>query len=354
MIVMQSVERESMRYKLLGKSGLRVSELCLGTMTFGETWGWGASQAVSRQMFDRFAGAGGNFIDTSVNYTDGTSETLLGEFLKDAGRERFVIATKYSLTRPDSADPNSGGNSRKNMVQSVERSLKRLQTDYIDLYYLHAWDYMTPIEEVMRGLDDLVRVGKVVYIGVSDSPAWVVSAANMLAELRGWARFVGLQVPYSLADRAIERELTPMAKAWDMAVLPWGLLEGGLLTGKFLTKTDTPTRINPADMQMSERVTKIVLEVQQVAQETGRTMSQVAINWVRQQQQALMIPILGARTDAQLQDNLAVLDWQLNEEQLKRLDTVSKIDLGFPHNFLPGNEYLFGATFATIDNHRQL
>src|SRR5215216_5483493 len=186
-----------MRYKLLGKSGLRVSELALGTMTFGEAWGWGAPPEECRKMVDRFAEAGGNFIDTSVNYTDGEAETILGDLLQ-SNRDYFVVATKYTLTKPTSTDPNSGGNSRKNMMQSVERSLKRLRTDHIDLYYLHVWDSMTPVEEVLRGLDDLVRMGKVNYIAISDSPAYIAAEANAIAELRGWSRFVGIQVPYSL------------------------------------------------------------------------------------------------------------------------------------------------------------
>ncbi len=232
-----------MRYKLLGRSGLRVSELALGTMTFGETWGWGASKDEAKKQFDLFAEAGGNYIDTSVNYTDGTSEEFLGEFLQ-ADRDYFVVATKYTLTKPDSTNPNSGGNSRKNMRQSVERSLKRLKTDYIDLLYLHAWDYMTPVEEVARGLDDLVRAGKVNYVAFSDSPAYIVAEANTRAELMGWSRFIGLQVPYSLLDRAVERDLLPMARHWDMAVMPWGLLEAGILTGKFLNKPAEATRLN--------------------------------------------------------------------------------------------------------------
>ncbi len=342
-----------MRYQLLGRSGLRVSELCLGTMTFGETWGWGASKDESRKQFDLFAEMGGNFIDTSVNYTDGTAETFLGEFLKDAGRERFVVATKYTLTKPDSTDPNSGGNSRKNMRQSVERSLKRLQTDYIDLYYLHMWDYLTPVEEVMRGLDDLVSAGKVLYVGISDSPAYIVSAANMLAELRGWARFVGLQVPYSLLDRAVERDLIPMATFWDMAVLPWGLVEAGILTGKFLKDGSDPTRIDRAGLKLSDKSLAVVKDVVKIGEEAGRPASQVAINWVRQQRKAQMIPILGARTAAQLTDNLACLEWTLAEEQMRRLDELSRIDLGFPHGFLDGNRNIFGATFDKIDNPRR-
>lgn len=342
-----------MRYQLLGRSGLRVSELCLGTMTFGETWGWGASKEVSRQQFERFAEAGGNFIDTSVNYTDGTSEQFLGEFLKDAGRDQFVVATKYTLTKPDATDPNSGGNSRKNMRQSVERSLRRLQTDYIDLYYLHMWDYFTPVEEVVRGLDDLVRAGKVLYVAFSDTPAYIVAEANTLADVRGWSRFVGLQLPYSLLDRAIERELLPMARHWEMAVMPWGLLEAGILTGKFLNKPEAATRLNPDDVKLGDKARAVVLEVQQIAAECGRSMAQVAINWVRQQRdKGQMIPILGARTTEQLADNLAVIEWELMPDQLARLDAASQIDLGFPHGFLDGNRYIFGATYDRIDGRR--
>ncbi|MBZ0281755.1 MAG: aldo/keto reductase [Anaerolineae bacterium] len=341
-----------MRYKLLGRSGLRVSELCLGTMTFGETWGWGASKEESQKQFDLFAEAGGNFIDTSINYTDGTSETFLGDFLK-ADRDHFVIATKYTLTKPDSTDPNSGGNSRKNMMKSVERSLKRLQTDHIDLYYLHMWDYMTPVEEVVRGLDDLVRAGKINYVAFSDTPAYIVAEANTMAALRGWSPFLGLQIPYSLLDRAVERDLLPMARHWDMAVLPWGLLEAGILTGKFLDKPETATRLNPDNVKLSEKSTAVVREVQKIAGETGRSMAQVAINWVRQRPGSQMIPILGARTVEQLKDNMACIEWQLSDEQWKRLDDLSKIDLGFPHGFLDGNRYVYGTTFDKIDNHRK-
>lgn len=340
-----------MRYKLLGHSGLRVSELCLGTMTFGETWGWGASKAESQKMFDLFASAGGNFIDTSVNYTDGTSEEFLGDFLK-ADRDHFVIATKYTLTKPDNTDPNGGGNSRKNMMKSVERSLKRLQTDHIDVYYLHMWDYMTPVEEVVRGLDDLVRQGKVSYVAFSDTPDYIVAEANTRAELMGWSRFIGMQVPYSLLDRAVERSILPMARHWDMAVLPWGVLEAGILTGKFLAKVEDATRIDQEKLTLGEKSLKIVNEVKRIAEETGKPISQVAINWVRQQPKAQMIPILGARSARQLEDNLAAIDWKLTDEQWKCLDEVSAIDLGFPHGFLDGNRYIYGATHDLIDNHR--
>ncbi len=340
-----------MRYKLLGKSGLRVSELCLGTMTFGEDWGWGASKEESRKQFDAFAEADGNFIDTSVNYTNGTSETFLGEFTK-ADRDHFVIATKYTLTAADQSDPNQGGNSRKNMRHSVERSLKRLQTDYIDLLYLHMWDFMTPVEEVLRGLDDLVRQGKVNYIAISDTPAWIVAEANARAEMMGWSRFVGLQIPYSLRRREVERAELPMAKHWDMAVMPFGLLGSGTLTGKYTAGNTDPKRIDIEELP--EDLQALVEVVQGVASEVGRSTAQVAINWVRQQQhRALIIPILGARNVAQLEDNMACLEWELSEEHLNRLEEASKIEYGFPLGWLSGaTPYIFGSTLNQIDTHR--
>jgi aryl-alcohol dehydrogenase-like predicted oxidoreductase len=318
-------------------------------MTFGQDWGWGASKEESQKQFDLFLEAGGNFIDTSINYTNGSSETILGELIP-SNRDSLVIATKYTLSRQWD-DPNGGGNSRKNMAISLETSLKRLKTDYIDLYWLHMWDYMTPIEEVMRGLDDMVRAGKVLYVGVSDTPAWVVARANMLAELRGWSPFVALQVPYSLADRAVERELLPMAKSLELAITPWGLLEAGILTGKYRTGSTEPKR--QEDAKISERVQRIVDTVCEVAEEVGRSPAQVAINWIRQRPYGIMIPILGARTAAQLKDNLAVLEWELTPEQVQQLDEVSKIELGFPHGFLDGNRFIFGKTFDRIDNHRR-
>ncbi len=341
-----------MRYKLLGKSGLRVSELALGTMTFGEAWGWGASPEECKRMFDRYAEAGGNYIDTSVNYTDGEAETIVGDLIS-ADRDHFVVATKYTLTRRDSTDPNSGGNSRKNMRQSVERSLKRLKTDVIDLLYLHVWDYTTPVEEVLRGMDDLVRMGKVNYIAISDSPAFIVAEANTRSELRGWSRFVGLQLRYSLANREIERELLPLARHWDMAVMPFSLLGAGVLTGKYTEDTNQPTRFNREQMQIQERTHRIIDAVREAAEAAGRSRAQVAINWVRQQQQkALMIPIIGARTLAQLEDNLGALDWELSDDQLQRLDDASQIELGFPYDWR-GNPYVFGKTFDQIDNHHR-
>ncbi len=349
-----------MRYKLLGKSGLRVSELCLGTMTFGEDWGWGASQDESRRIFDTFVEAGGNFIDTANGYTDGSSEKIVGEFIAE-DRERFVVATKYSfpLRMNDSKhDPNGSGNHRKNLVQSLEGSLKRLNTDYIDLFWLHAWDFTTPVEEVMRSLDDMVRQGKVLYVGISDAPAWIISQANTIAQYQGWTPFVALQVEYSLIQRTPERDLLPMAKALDLAVTPWSPLGGGVLTGKYNKPPqagDEQGRLaNAALGSISERSLAIADVVTQIAAEIGRTPSQVAIAWLRAQS-GIVIPIIGARKLSQFQDNLASLDVNLSPEHLQRLNEVSQIELGFPHDFLRNDtirDRLFGGTFSVIDNHR--
>lgn len=326
-----------MRYRLLGRSGLRVSELSLGAMTFGEDWGWGAAKEECRRMLELYVEAGGNFIDTANNYTNGTSESFVGE-LCAAERDRYVIATKYTLSnRP--GDPNAGGNGRKNLVQSVEGSLRRLRTDRIDLLWLHAWDYLTPVDEVMRSLDDLVRAGKVLYLGISDTPAWIVARANTLAELRGWTRFSALQIQYSLVDRTPERELLPMAEALELTVTPWGALAGGVLSGKYNTARPKPGEARLADGPMSaayvnERNLAIAAAVGEVARQVDRSPSQVALAWVRQQLGGTMVPILGARTLAQLKDNLGSLELTLPEDALARLDAASRIELGFPHDFL--------------------
>jgi aryl-alcohol dehydrogenase-like predicted oxidoreductase len=338
-----------MRYKLLGRSGLRVSEVALGTMTFGETWGWGASKDESRRIFEAFLDAGGNFVDTSSNYTDGEAETILGELIQPE-RDRLVIGTKYTLTARRN-DPNAGGNHRKNMVQTLEGSLRRLGTDCVDLLWLHMWDGMTPVEEVVRALDDLVSAGKVLYVGFSDTPAWVVSQAVTLADLRGWARPVAIQAPYSLADRDVERELLPMARSLELAFTPWGMLEGGALTGKYLEESEGPRRYGGA----GERVNELAREVLAVADEIGATPSQVAIAWVRAQPW-LTIPIVGARSETQLRENLGVLDLELREEHGERLSAVSGFDVGFPRSFLESDHVrglIFGDTFDAIDDHRQ-
>jgi aryl-alcohol dehydrogenase-like predicted oxidoreductase len=342
-----------MRYRLLGRSGLRVSELCLGTMTFGEDWGWGADKATSRLIFEQFAAAGGNFIDTSNNYTNGSSERFVGEFVKPA-RDRYVVATKYTLrlTTGDANDPNLGGNSRKSMIRSVEGSLKRLDTDYIDLLYLHMWDFTTPIEEILQAVNQLILAGKVLYFAFSDTPAWVVAYAIAKAEDYGLPRPIAFQAPYSLAGRAIERAEIPMARIHDLAILAWGLLEGGVLTGKYSQPGDEPRRedqVSDTDRAAGEAVRKL-------ADRIGRTPAQVAINWVRQQP-GNVIPILGCRSAAQIQDNLGCLDFQLTGEQIASLNTIANFNLDFPYSFLHSDNVrnlIFGTTFAQLDSHRPL
>jgi len=340
-----------MRYKLLGHSGLRVSELCLGTMTFGDEWGWGASPKESRRIFETFAAAGGNFIDTADLYTNGTSEKLVGEMVA-GDRERFVLATKYTNSNPGT-DPNAAGNHRKNMRQSLEASLRRMKVDYVDIYWLHAWDFTTPVEEIMRAFDDMVRAGKVLYIGVSDTPAWIVSRANTLSELRGWSRFIALQVEYSLVERTSERELLPMARALGLDITAWSPLGSGLLTGKY-TRSDAgggDRRLDKAAFkEINDDNYSIAREVDRVANEIGCLPAQVALNWVRQQ--ARVIPIIGARTAKQVQQNLACLAFRLNADQMERLNKISQIELGFPHDFLNSEVprgFLYGGMADKID-----
>src|SRR5580704_17299023 len=279
---------QNMNYQLLGRSGLRVSDLCLGTMTFGEDWGWGTAKDEARKIYDAYREAGGNFIDTANVYTQGSSERFVGEFMS-GHREEIVVATKYTNAMPG-RDANAGGNQRKNMVQAVEASLKRLGTDYIDLYWLHIWDRMTPAEEVMRAFDDLVRAGKVLYIGISDAPAWVVSKSNTIAELRGWTRYVGLQIEYSLLERTVERELIPMAKDQEMTVLAWSPLRDGLLTGKYLPENqkDSSGEAARLDTEMMKSLAtiddsglKTVRATVALAKDLGVTPAQVALAWLR-------------------------------------------------------------------------
>jgi len=324
-----------MNYRLFGKSGLRVSEISLGTMTFGEDWGWGSSKDEARKIYDAYRDAGGNFIDTANLYTNGTSETFLGEFMRDH-RQSVVLATKYSNAAPG-GDANAAGNHRKSMVQAVEASLRRLETDYIDLYWLHIWDQLTPVEEVMRAFDDLVSQGKVLYTGVSDAPAWWVAQANTLAELRGWTPFIGLQIEYSLLERTVERELIPMAKAFNLGLVAWSPLAGGLLSGKYHSGADKDARYTTDMMSNSfkrsgEGPDRVVAALQKVSQQVGRSAAQVALAWLRNRA-IPVIPIIGARRIAQLQDNLASLEVNLTPEQLGTLNDASAIELGFPGDF---------------------
>jgi aryl-alcohol dehydrogenase-like predicted oxidoreductase len=330
-----------MRYRLLGNSGLRVSEAALGTMTFGDDWGWGAAKDESRKVYDAFREVGGNFVDTANLYTNGTSESFLGEFMQ-GHRHSVVMATKYTNAVPGT-DPNAAGNHRKSMMQAVEASLKRLGTDYIDLYWVHVWDQITPLEEVMRGLDDLVRQGKVLYVGISDAPAWWIAQANTLAHLRGWSPFIGLQIEYSLIERTVERELIPMAKALNLGLTAWAPLSNGVLTGKYHGHRSSDQSGEAGRMSNDmlkefmpeqQRTDRVVAAVKTVSDEVGRSMAQVALAWLRYRP-VPVIPIIGARKLSQLQDNLASFDLTLSADQLKTLDEASRIELGFPHDLYP-------------------
>jgi aryl-alcohol dehydrogenase-like predicted oxidoreductase len=307
-------------------------------MTFGTEWGWGADREESRRIFDSYLEAGGNFVDTADFYTNGTSESWLGEFTRGR-RDSLVLATKYTMcTTP--GDPNAGGSHRKNLVQSLEASLKRLATDRVDLLWVHAWDSTVPIEEVMRALDDAVRAGKVLYVGVSNPPAWVASRANTMAELRGWSPFVGMQVQYSLLERSIEREILPLCRETGLGVTPWSPLGGGILTGKYarvdagskdeldqsLRKESNQKRVNPRSLA-------IVAALAAAATELGRSAAQVAVRWLTQKPGVASV-ILGARTKRQLDDNLQAATFELPGELMARLDDVSKIELGYPYDYL--------------------
>ena len=342
-----------MKYKLLGSSGLRVSELNLGTMTFGEDWGWGSSKEVAKKVFQKYTDAGGNFIDTACNYTDGTSEKFVGEFV-EGDRDRYVIATKYTLhDHRWKKDPNAGGNHRKNLLRTVKQSLKRLRTEYIDLLYLHMWDYTTPIQEVMRTLDDLITTSKVHYAGISDTPAWIVSRANTMAEIRGWNPFVAFQFPYNLSFRDPEREIIPMCKKLDLAMTAWAPLGAGLYTGKYTRENQTPGRLTKKKWGAPpEDRLKIAREVDKIADEIGCSSANVALNWVRKQDHRL-IPIFGVTSLEQLEDNLQCLDFEITEEHCKRLAELVDFKFGFPKGFLMGNKDLYhGETYSLLENHR--
>jgi aryl-alcohol dehydrogenase-like predicted oxidoreductase len=322
----------TLRHVMFGRSGLRVSELCLGAMLFGDARQFGASPEESRSIFDAFASAGGTFIDTADHYADGESERLLGRFLA-ADRDHFVVSTKWSVSR--SGGLQKSGNSRRNMMRAVEGSLRRLATDHIDIYSLHVWDFATPCEEIMRGLDDLVRSGKVHYVAVSDTPAWEISRANMLADLRGWSAFAGIQIEYNLTARTPERDLIPMAIELGLAITAWSPLAGGVLSGKYGSAQGRSEAGRWSGADVPQRTLDIAQEVSRVAERLGVTASQVALSWLRRQTVAVpIIPIIGARTRAQLEGNLQSAAVHLDDQALRQLDQVSQIELGFPHDFL--------------------
>lgn len=303
-----------MRYRLFGQTGLRVSEILLGTMAFDD-------EDELRRVVDAYADAGGNVLDTASSYGEG--EALLGKILDR--RDRFVLSTKYTMTR-DQADPNAAGNHRKNLTASLERGLRRLNTDYVDIYWAHIWDRHTPLEETMRALDDAVRAGKILYVGISDAPAWVVAHANTLARWRGWTPFAGLQVPYNLLQRDAERELLPMAEAFGMSVTAWAPLAQGKLSG-----SSSPRRFDPAELTDRERA--VGQAVRKVAGELGVSPAQVALAWTRARSD-VVLPLVGVRDVAQLEDNLGALDLVLPSTSVEELEAATEFTPGFPSDFI--------------------
>jgi aryl-alcohol dehydrogenase-like predicted oxidoreductase len=326
------------QYVTLGRSGLRVSPFCLGAMTFGEDLGWGSSVEESQRIIDRFIELGGNFIDTANFYTKSHSEKIIGDHIgrESARRERLVIATKFSGNLYP-GDPNGGGSGRKSIISQCENSLRRLQTDYIDLYWLHNWDVHTPIEETMAALEDLVRAGKVRYLGVSDTPAWKVVEANMLARFRGWSSFIGLQIEYSLLERTVETDLVPMALEFGIGITPWSPLKSGALSGKYTRhnagqiKADRGFFLDPF---LTDKTYAVVDELELIAKAHDSTAARVALAWV-QSRPGVTSTIIGARRIAQLEDNVKALEIELSTEELARLDALTKPTLGFPQNMQP-------------------
>lgn len=331
-----------MEYYTLGNTGLKVSRLALGTMTFGDDWGWGADEANARQLFDTYLEAGGNLIDTADLYTNGNSERMLGRFVKESGtRDRVIISTKFSYNA-EPGNPNAGGNGRKNILRAVEGSLQRLGTDYIDVYMLHTWDQVTPAAEVMQTLDDLVRAGKVRYVALSDAPAWYVAQAQTLAQERHLELISTVQLEYSLVERNIEFEYTALAKALGTSIMAWSPLGSGLLSGKYKPSEqggEGSGRLamlansgNPAFDKFTEKNWAIVTELEKVAKELNRSMAQVALNWVANRP-AVASVLIGATKLHQLQDNLAALEFDIPAELQQRLEQVSCPEARFPYTF---------------------
>lgn len=326
------------KYVTLGRSGLRVSQLCLGGMTFGEDLGWGSSVEESNKIMDLYIEKGGNFIDTANLYTKSHSEKIIGDHIGHSSekRDRLVLATKFSGSLYP-GDPNGGGSNRKAIIEQCHNSLRRLQTDYIDLYWLHNWDKHTPIEETMAALDTLVQAGKVRYIGVSDTPAWKIVEANMLARFRGWSSFIGMQIEYSLLERSVEQELVPMAKEFGLGITPWSPLKAGILSGKYTRKTtgqNQGSRAASMDHLLTDKTFDLIDELQIVARNHDTSVARVALAWVAQQP-AVESTIIGARTLSQLEDNIGSTNITLSQNELDRLDELTKPIFSFPQNLEP-------------------
>lgn len=326
-----------MQYLTLGRSGLRVSPLCLGTMTFGTEWGWGSDEATAGQMLDAYLQAGGNFLDTADLYTGGKSEEICGRLIRDRNlRDRIVLATKYTFNA-ERGNPNAGGNGRKNMYRALEGSLRRLQTDYIDLYWMHVWDGVTPVEEVMAGMNDLVRAGKVRYFGFSDVPAWYAARAQTLAQFAHNEPAIALQLEYSLVERNIEREHIPAALELGMGICPWSPLAGGFLTGKYRRGEPGEGRIetmsasgNMAFDRRNERTWRVVDVLIEASKAIGRPPAEVALNWVATQR-GVSSTIIGATKMSQLESNLRALDFTIPPEISASLDQVGALARAHPY-----------------------
>jgi aryl-alcohol dehydrogenase-like predicted oxidoreductase len=340
-----------MRYQLLGRSGLRVSQIALGTMTFGTAADWSRPEAECRPVFDAYVEAGGNFVDTANMYTGGESEQIVGRLIAPE-RDRFVVATKYANAVPGAGDPNAAGMHRKSLTRSLDASLKRLGVDYIDLYFVHWWDFTTPVEEVQRALDDAVRAGKILHVGLSDVPAWVVSRAQTFSDLRGLVPVSAMQLEYSLVQRSIEREHMPLARAHDIAVTAWSPLAGGILSGKYTRGggADGARRMDSMQLQpLDERNRAIATALDGIADTLGATSGQIALAWMLSRG---VIPIVGATSATQLKENLAATQISLDDDTLAELDAASAFDAGHPYNMLQWDMPMalgYGGMFDQID-----
>jgi aryl-alcohol dehydrogenase-like predicted oxidoreductase len=339
-------------YRTLGISGLRVSPLTLGTMTFGEDWGWGTDPATAETMISTYLEQGGNIIDTANVYTKGHSEKIIGDYLKraDNRRDAVVLSTKFFCNLYP-GNPNSGGTSRKAIIESLEDSLRRLQTDYVDIYWMHAFDPHTPIEETMSALNDLVTSGKIRYIAVSDTPAWKVAQAQMIAQFRGWSAFIGLQIEYSLLERTVEGELIPMAQELGLGVMPWSPLKEGILSGKY-TRANRGQKQSGRDQRISlelpEETYKIIDRLTELAKEKESSPASIALAWVISRP-GVTSTLIGARTLDQLVQNLGALSVSLTQEEIASLDVLSEPTFSFPVSFLRNGVLNLAQAGATVN-----